>query len=164
MKFLLHWILLLFAVLMLSTASRAQETSHVFSHVVLKLPFDYKSEEPWSKIINTPEEWVNFYSELLDENAADNTVISYVIPEIDFEAFRVVTGGIGFRPRGGHSATISEVIEMSDAVYIQVLVIKPGINCFVTANITYPSATILIRKSDKPIRFFTSELTQECPL
>lgn len=163
MKYSLLRVLLLTVMLMLPVSTMAQELPKTYSHVVLNLPFDKISEEPWSKVIDTQEEWSDFYLNLIEENAPDS-VVSYILPEIDFEAFRVVAGGIGVRTSGGHSVSISKVVETTDTVYIEVLVIKPGINCLVTANITYPSAAILIRKSDKQISFSSTELTQDCQL
>ncbi|MCB0173117.1 MAG: protease complex subunit PrcB family protein [Nitrosomonas sp.] len=153
----------LIAMFMPCAISIAHELPKNYSHVVLDLPFDHISEEPWSKIIDNQEEWADFYLNLIEENAPDS-VASYILPEIDFETFRVVTGGIGVRTSGGHSVSISKVVETTDAVYIEVLVIKPDGNCLVTANITYPSAAIMIRKSDKPISFSSTELTHICQL
>lgn len=163
MKNLIFRSLFLILMTMPGAASIAHELPKIYSHVVLDLPFDHISEEPWSKIIDNQEEWTDLYLGLIEENAPD-FVASYILPEIDFESFRVVAGGIGVRTSGGHSVSISKVVETTDTVYIEVLVIKPGINCLVTANITYPSAAILIRKSDKQISFSSTELTQDCQL
>ncbi|MDR4515350.1 protease complex subunit PrcB family protein [Nitrosomonas sp.] len=161
MKYSLFRVLLLTVMLMLPISTMAQELPKTYSHVVLNLPFDKISEEPWSKVIDNQEGWSDFYLNLIEENAPDS-VASYILPEIDFETFRVVTGGTGIRTNGGHSVSINTAIETNDAVYIEVLVIKPDANCLVTGNITYPSAAIMIRKSDKPINFSAIELTREC--
>ncbi len=161
MKNLVFCGLFLIAMILPGAASMAHELTKIYSHVVLNLPFDKISDESWNKVIDTQEEWSDFYLNLIEENTFDSAA-SNVPPKIDFKAFRIITGGIGIRPSGGYSVSINKVIESNDAVYIDALVIKPGDNCLVTAQITYPSITIMIRKSDKPISFFARELTQEC--
>ena len=162
MKYLLRKIFLV-AALMMSTVIVAQEVPSIFSHTVLKLPFDYQSEEPWSKIIHTQAEWELLYNELLDDNLAEGNTVDFIIPQIDFETFQVVTGGIGFRPSSAYSVSVGKVIELSDVIHIEVFVINPGGNCSVSADVAYPSTTILIKKTDKPIQFSSSQLIFECP-
>ncbi len=163
MRYLLRKIFLFIVLITMSTGVVAQEAPEIFSHTVLKLPFDLKSDEPWSKIIRTQEEWEMFYIELLEENTVD-TVIPSVLPQIDFETFQVVTGGIGFRPSSGYSVSVRQTIELSDTIYIGVLVVSPGKNCLSAAVVTYPSTTLLIKKTSKPIEFFSFQLIYECPL
>ncbi len=163
MKYLLEKTFLVIALIVVPAITMAQEAPSLFSHTILELPFDRNSEEPWSEIIRTQEEWSAFYNELLEENAGD-TVISFALPEIDFETFQLIAGGIGFRPSGAYSISVGRVIEMSEVIYIEVHVISPGENCIVTADIAYPSATILIKKTNKPIQFFSYPLIFECDL
>ena len=164
MKYLFRKIFLVTALMAMSAAAVAQEVPSIFSYTVLKLPFDHRNEEPWSKIIHSQEEWELFYSELLDDNLAESNAVNFITPQIDFETFQLITGGIGFRPSGAYSVSVGKVIELSDVIHIEVFVISPGKNCVVTADVAYPSTTILIRKTDKPIQFSSSQLIFECPL
>ncbi len=162
MGYLLRKIFFIAALMTMNTLTVAQEAPNIFSHIVLKLPFSFKSEEPWSKIIRTQKEW-EISLELLEKSEAF-TVIPALLPQIDFETFQLVAGGIGFRPSGGYSVSVSEVIELNDVIHIEVFVVSPGKNCIVTAQVTYPFTAILIRKTNKPIQFSSSQLTDECPL
>jgi len=140
----------------------AQEVpDFIYSHTVLKLPYEFKVDEPWSRVITTQEEWEKFYLQLIDENAGDTT-ITFVTPKIDFNTYQVITGSIGFRSSGGYSVSVEKIHELNDAVAIDVIVTKPGSNCVVPAMVTYPSTAILIKKTTKPIRFYSSQFTLEC--
>src|SRR5680860_55405 len=103
MKYLLMKIFFIAALMTMSTVTLAQEVPSTFSHIVLKLPFSFKSDEPWSEIISTQREW-EVSLELLEESE-DFTLIPALLPQIDFETFQLVAGGIGFRPSGGHSVS-----------------------------------------------------------
>lgn len=154
----------LVGVLMLTPAiAFAQEVpDFIYSHTVLKLPYEPKVDEPWSRVITTQEEWEKFYLQLIDENARDTT-ITFVTPKIDFNTYQVVTGSIGVRSSGGYSVSVEKVYELSDAIIaINVIVTRPGSYCVVAAMVTYPSTAILIKKTTKPIQFYSSQFTQEC--
>lgn len=162
MRYLLRKIFFIAALMTMSTVTVAQEVPSTFSHIVLKQPFSFASEEPWSRIIRTQEEW-EISLELLAESE-NHIVIPALLPQVDFETFQLIAGGIGFRPSGGYSVSVSDVIELDDVIHIRVFVVSPGKNCIVTAQATYPLTLILIRKSDKPIQFSSSQLTDECSL
>lgn len=162
MRYLLRKICFITALMTISTVTLAQEVPGIFSHTVLKLPFSFKSEEPWSQIIRTQKEW-EMSLELLEESEVFS-VIPALLPQIDFETFQLVAGGIGFRPSGGYRVSVSEVIELDDVIHIEVFVVSPGKNCIVTTQVTYPFTAILIRKTNKPIQFSSSQLTDECLL
>lgn len=162
MKNLLMQIFFIAALITMSTITVAQEVPSTFSHIVLKQPFSFPSEEPWSRIIRTQEEWETSLKLLIESGYY--TGIPALLPQVDFEIFQLIAGGIGFRPSDGYSVSVKEVIELGDVIHIEVFVVSPGKNCVVTAQVTYPLTLILIRKSDKPIQFSSSQLTDECPL
>tara|TARA_R110002073_G_scaffold194720_3_gene353780 strand:+ start:1292 stop:1591 length:300 start_codon:yes stop_codon:yes gene_type:complete len=87
MKYLFRKIFFIAALMTMSTVTVAQETPSIFSHILLKLPFSFKSEEPWSKIIRTQKEW-EISLELLEESESF-TVIPALLPQIDIEAFQL---------------------------------------------------------------------------
>lgn len=135
--------------------------SDIYSHIVLELPYELRSDEPWVRIINTQEDLEQFYNELI----ADNFVIpseAEPAPEIDFVNFQMIAGGLGSRSHGGYRLLIEKVFVLENEILINVLSIIPGDHCATIAAITYPSVAFLIRKTDKPIRFSVSELTGDC--
>ncbi len=162
MKYWFRKTFLIIVLMTMGTVSVAQEVPSIFSHTVLKLPFDLQSEEPWSRIIRTQEEWTLFYNELVGDTLATDDAAVFAIPEIDFETYQIVTGGIGFRSSGGYRVSVEKVHELSDVIYIDVIVVSPGPNCASTDATTYPSTTVLIKKTNKPIQFFSAHTLNEC--
>lgn len=159
MQHLLWKILSIVALMVITSASTAQEHD-VFSHAVLRLPHDLKSEEPWTRIINTQEEWQSFYDELLVENEIDPTLSS--APVLDFENYLLLAGGLGIRSSGGFTVSVESVHEFENEIFIQVLEILPGAHCVVTMGITYPSTAILIKKTNKPFKSSVLKATHDC--
>lgn len=160
MKYLLWKILSIVTLMVITSASTAQEHD-VFSHAVLRLPHDLKSEEPWTRVINTQEEWQLFYDELFAEN--EMPPVSLPAPLLDFENYLLLAGGLGIRSSGGFTVSVESVHEFENEIFIQVLEILPGVHCVVTAAITYPSAAILIKKTNKPFKSSVLKATHDCP-
>ena len=146
-----------FALIAVAAIATAQ-ASGLFSHAVLNLPHDLRSEEAWGRLVSTQREWETFYKDLFSGNPLDLSSI----PQIDFELYHVVAGGLGMKPNGGYSLTVANVFELEDAISVHVLIVAPGDNCFVTTAIDYPSTAILVPKTNKPFHFFFSNLVNQC--
>jgi len=152
--------------LMLSTASAQalsliRTSGEVFSHTVLSLLDNPRNEQPWTLLINSQADWEDFYNQpLAYMQFAQGQVPT--APTLDFENYQVVAGGLGIKNNGGYRLIVSDVYEFDNEVNIHVLVIQPSANCLLPQVISYPSATILIRKTNKPLRFTTSQLLDEC--
>lgn len=148
-------------VAMMITATTLQ-ASELFSHSVLILPdgINFRSDVPWTRIIKTQNEWDLFYDEAVALSLLDTT--SRPDPQIDFENFQVVAGGFGSRSSGGYIVSVESVLEFEHVIYVNVLDIRPGHSCGTTSAITHPSAIIVIKKTDKPFKFFVSQYTREC--
>ncbi len=139
------------------------QTYDIFSHTVLRLPYELQSDEPWIRFITTQEQWESFYTELLSQNlGGDDLDSSIAVPEIDFTNYQVVAGGIGVRPSSGFELSIYRVDEFTDYLLIHVFIVSPGPDCGVGAVITYPYTAAQIKKTDKPLRFAFSYLTRFC--
>ena len=102
-----------------------------------------------------------FYNELLDSNLVEDNKAGNITPEIDFETHHVVTGGIGFSSDGRDTVSVGKVRELSDVIDIEVIVVS-FIGCNSADVVTYPSSTILIKKTNKPIQFFSVHALREC--
>jgi hypothetical protein len=158
MKFLFWKLFLSISLIIASSTVHAYD---VFAYTALKLPFSLHSENSWYKIINSQEEWETFYNQLITQNMPSTTEPA---PQIDFEHYQMVTGGIGIRGSGGYSVFITNVYEFDTEVDLEVLEISPGPGCIVTAAIDYPSATILIKRTSKSIKFIPfQQLVHQCP-
>lgn len=149
-----------FTIMALNTAYADFSSYEIFSHIVLNLPSEAKNETPWNKVITTTRDWDMFYSELLWDGS--EPAYLYTAPVIDFDTYQLVAGGLGMQNSGGFSLSVQKVIEYSDSVLIDVLVIKPGENCSVTMAITYPTVAVLIKKTSKPLQFSLTNLTTDC--
>ncbi|SDY34599.1 hypothetical protein [Nitrosomonas halophila] len=133
----------------------------IYSHIVLKLPYALRSDAPWIRIIQTQEEWESLYQQML----ADNLLILDEVepaPLIDFQNFQLIAGGLGMRPHIGDRLLIESVHELEDEIIIQVLEVRRTGYCIVLPALSYPSATILIRKTHKPIRISSAIATDDC--
>ncbi|MEQ1637352.1 MAG: protease complex subunit PrcB family protein [Methylococcales bacterium] len=161
MKFLFWKLFLIVSLIGMSLSYKACAADQ-FSHTVLKLPYEPQNSSPWGKVINTWAEWSAFYGELLDANQP--TPFSIALPEIDFDQYTLVAGGVGVKSSGGYVVSVASVDEVEDSVYIHVLNVSPGAGCPVTLMVKYPSTAILIKKATKPIRFFVTNVTSECPV
>ena len=142
--------------------ARAESSSYeLLSHVVLNLPSEVGSETPWSRTITTSSEWNAFYGELLQRGT---TVPAEPVtaPAIDFDTYQLVAGGLGMQTSGGYSVVVRKVSELSESLLIDVLFVRPGANCVVATLITYPTVAILVKKTNKPLRFSLSNLTLDC--
>ena len=146
----------------------AQDENSIFSHSILKLPFEPKRDNAWSEVITSESQWVLFYSKLINENSF--TTIDYVIPKIDFENYQVITGGLGDTLSLSDFLLIREVNELADVILITVVYNQLEPNCInvqfghIINNMpNYPTITFLIKKTDKPIKFHLQRINNyEC--
>lgn len=135
----------------------------IFSHTVLRLPYELQSDEPWLRTITTQEQWESFYNELFSQNLGGDELDNPVtIPKIDFENYQIVAGGVGVKPSSGFEISIYKVYEFTDYMLINVFIVSPGPDCTAGAVITYPYAAAQIKKTDKLLRFSVSYLTHFC--
>lgn len=134
---------------------------NIFSHTVLTLPDHPMIDEPWSKVITNQKDWESFFY-------AQTAHISYFegqapSPEkLDFENYQILTGGLGLKNSGGYSLIVEGVFELDNEIDLRVLEIKPSENCLTPAVMSYPSATVLIKKTNKPFKLSISKLINEC--
>lgn len=159
MKISLHKIL---AVMILVMAVQVPAYSdEVFSHTVLLMPHELGNEKPWLKLIKSQQEWEDYFYSTM-------AAITYpqgkapVAPEMDFNNFQVIAGGLGLRSSGGYNLAIDNVRQFGGVTYIHVLDISPGPGCLVTTALTYPSITVMVKKTETPIRYSVSSLISPC--
>ncbi len=159
MKYLYKKIILITFIIM--TVNIANAADEIFSHTVLTLPDNPRNEEPWNQVINNQKDWESFFY-------AQTAHITYpegeapIAEKFDFEKYQILASGLGARSTGGHSLVVKGVMELNNVIDIQVLEISPGTNCMVTTAFTYPSATILVKKTDKPFQFTVTQLVTQC--
>ena len=140
-----------------------------FSHTVLLLIGNPRVDDPWSRVITSQEEWEEFfraplaYTDFFDGNHP-------VVPEFDFEEYQILTGGIGIKYSNQlgaeHILSVERVTQSDTEIIVHVLVVAPSFDCPTSPSDSgfpsYPSTTVLVKKTDKPFRFEVSNLTNQC--
>lgn len=136
--------------------------SNSFSHGVLVIPGGGpENEQAWSKVITNQADWKNFFR----ANFALMTfLIGYVptLPDIDFDKYQILSGGLGVKPSTGYSLVVNNVAETNTHIIIDILEISPEAGCLTMPILTYPSATFYIKKTEKPLQFNLRKLTESC--
>lgn len=132
-----------------------------YSHIVLKLPFELKSDQPWIKIIQTQEEWALFYNQLIAENLVFPDEAEPA-PDIDFGNFQMIVGGLSVRSYIGDRLLVESIHEMDEGILIRVLEVRRAGMCLVLPALSYPLAAILLKKSDKPVRISVTTALEKC--
>lgn len=136
-------------------------TSTYFSHGTLTILSSPKNEQPWSQVITNQDDWrALFFTGIEAMTFAQGSAPN--APTIDFDQYQVLSGGLGVRTTGGHSLVVKKVRETQTQVIIDLLEISPAKGCLTFAALTYPSTTIFIKKTDKPLSFNISQLTESC--
>ena len=131
-----------------------------FSYTELHFP-DVMKDEPWLEVIDNHEDWEAFYlgvAPLFTDLAPE----LQIVPEIDFDNFTVIAGGLGIRPSRASRLSVESVINAGDTVFVNLLWVVAGQYCASPASTEYPTTVMLIRKSDKQLTFHLDEVVHEC--
>lgn len=140
------------------TAANARDA---YSHLVLVLPDEPRNEQSWTRVINSQDGW----EELFNESLAYTLYLdgeAPVAPVFDFNQYQVLSGGLGVRDTGGYQLVVSRVEERDSDVLIHVLMVRPSENCLSPMMISYPSATVLVKRMNKPFSFLVVQSIDEC--
>jgi hypothetical protein len=136
-------------------------SSTAFSHGTLTILSNPRNEQPWSQVITNQHDWkALFFTGIETMTFAQGS--APVAPTIDFDQYQILSGGLGVKSTGGYSLVVRKVRETQTQVMIDLLEISPAQGCLTFAALTYPSATIFIKKTDKPLSFTISQLTEAC--
>jgi hypothetical protein len=135
--------------------------SDLISHTVILLPDDPQNEETWTQTINNQEDWETFFYARTSRVQYEQSQAP-IAPEFDFEKYQVLAGGLGVKPSSGYTLSVESVSELENTIDVHVINIEPGSDCFrFLQQLTYPSVTVLIKKTNKPFRFFVTHLINE---
>lgn len=159
-------------VLMMVTMSVAH-ASDAFSHTVLLLLDNPNNKEAWSRTITSREEWKTFYYAPLSSMSMVVGVGTVpVVPKFDFEKYQILTGGLGVRFSNNigaeYTLSVEKVIEEDNEIVIYVHDISPASECHSSSEKddgfpSYPTATVLVKKTKKPFKLKVSKLVNtEC--
>lgn len=106
---------------------------------------------------HSQDQWQRFYA----ENGHYHTV-DPVAPQIDFDAYTIVVGGLSWR--GSHKKIVVEdSVDNGDDKNIQVAIVTPGSRCALAMLIDYPNIAILIPKPAGTINIHTRVAVVDCP-
>ncbi|MCK5889327.1 MAG: protease complex subunit PrcB family protein [Methylococcales bacterium] len=147
-----------------TNAPALDNISNTFSHGVLVVPGGGpENEQAWSQVITNQEDWKTLFGTHL---AVMTFAVGHapVLPVIDFEKYQIVSGGFGAKPSSGYSLVVNTVSETDTNIVFDMFEISPGEECINMPVISYPSATIFIKKTDKPFQFNVRKVTESCLL
>lgn len=130
------------------------------SYLVINLPYAPKKVEPWYQIIRSQEEWQAFYAKTAYEYITPIKAVE--APIVDFKNYQLLVGGLGAKPTNGYSLVIEQVTDAVDGLSISVLDVSLTSGCVAGAVISYPYAAVLLKKTDKPLRFELSKAVKAC--
>ncbi len=131
----------------------------VFSYAQINVPFEVRVDGTWIQVIEDQEDWEAFYAENAQNYYEPDSEFS-IPPEIDFEAYTIIAGGLG-AGSANRSLSISSVNADSSATHVNALVLT-GRGCIVLAVATYPTVVILIPKPMADVRVSTREAFYDC--
>ncbi|HUF28917.1 MAG TPA: protease complex subunit PrcB family protein [Gemmatimonadaceae bacterium] len=94
-------------------------------------------------VIRTSAEWEDLWSQV-----TANTTPRPEPPAVDFAAEMVVVAAMGWRPSGGYSIEIEEVLAASGVLTAIVHERSPAPTCFVTAALTAPIEMVVVPRTD----------------
>jgi hypothetical protein len=108
-------------------------------------------------VIRGSTEWEAFWNDL------NRLVIpAPALPVIDFGRQTVIAASMGQRPSGGHAIRIEEVFEDEGRLFAVVVETSPGPDCFTTAIITSPVATVVVDRVGREVEFVEQSEALEC--
>jgi hypothetical protein len=140
------------------------KSDEYFSHSIIKMPYEYQVDYPWLMVLNNPEDFEAFY--LSTASLYINSGFSNIkpMPEIDFEKYTLVVGGLGFQVTGGVKLAIGDIRESDSQITIQAYRVLPDFeNCAVTADVAWPTIGILFEKTSKDIVAGLRDVQSSCP-
>lgn len=133
-------------------------SAQVFTHSIIKVPFEVRADEPWSQIIETQEEWIEFYeTHALNYLQPDSELA--IPPTFDFDSYTIVAGGLD-----GSYTHSNLMIGQVTSSYIAAAILTPEGQCNFTAGISWPQIVVLIPKPTQPLSIYTTEYKFDCTL
>lgn len=122
--------------------------------IELKQGTNTEIEREQQKIIKSPEEWSDLWTEMFPTEM--------IAPATDFSKKDIIAVFMGRRNTGGYSIKIKEVIDKEEYIEIHVEEYSPSENCFVTQVLTNPYNIIEIQKFEKEAKFIFNEKKIDC--
>lgn len=129
----------------------------LFTHAGINLPYERQVEDPWFLDIGSQEAWAAFWLEMIPTEL-DPVSELWDVPEIDFDNYRVLAGGLGRVNSGGHNINVSVYMSGPDRLVYATATIA-GAGCVVAQVVNYPTTAILIPRTNRePHISFRSEV------
>jgi hypothetical protein len=124
-------------------------------------------KEPAYYVIHSQSEWsaywVPFFKPLSEAGAVIAPYPPIPDPPIDFSKFTLLIASTETKPTGGYSLEFASILDDEAALIVSLVETIPGKLCGLTTIITKPTASALVERTSKPIRFQVSTVTHECP-
>ena len=147
-------------IMLCSSLALAEE---VFTHSVIKLPFEVHETSPWSQMIETQAEWDRFYRDGLTAYIGAEAAEQTIPPQFDFERYAVVAGGLG-SAYPVSDILVHKVNLSGGSPSLSMVILSPGDSCSVVTAVYYPTIALLIPRPAASLQFYVREVFNECPL
>jgi hypothetical protein len=108
-------------------------------------------------VVRTQEDWKG-----LRERLGPNLDSNRNLDGVDLKKYIVLIVALGTRPSSGYSVMIQSARDDGAAIHVSVLEVRPGAQCPVMTELTFPATAVLIPRTDKPVRFEIRSADLDC--
>lgn len=144
--------------LFLATTLVAEDS--VFEYAKINFPFEIEVEAPWSKIIQTEEEWIEFYEQSIPSYVSADSELR-TPPQFNFELYFLVAGGLD-SSYSASEISIEHIRGAGSITYISAAITTPGDGCNSTSVVRYPNIVILVPKLENSVSIGAREFFYPC--
>ena len=108
-------------------------------------------------VVRDQQSWQSLWSQM-----TANQFPAPQLPAVDFTKDMVLVAAAGTRPSGGYSISITDAVESSGSVTVNVTITSPGSNCAVPTVVTSPVDVATIARRDGTVGFVVTRKTHNC--
>jgi hypothetical protein len=108
-------------------------------------------------VVRSQEDWKG-----LRRSVGPNLDTNRNLDGVDFKKYTVLIVALGTRPSNGYSVMIRNARDDGTAIHVSVLEVRPGTQCPVMTELTYPGAAVLIPRTNKPVLFEIRSADLDC--
>jgi hypothetical protein len=108
-------------------------------------------------VVRTLEDWKG-----LRQSLGPNLDSNQNLDGVDLKKYTILIVALGTRPSSGYSVMIRSARDDGAAIHVSVLEVRPGTQCPVMTELTFPGTAVLIPRTDKPVRFEIRSADLDC--
>ena len=148
--------LLLTALVLLCSVPIVAPADRLKFSTISKSPYSNISEKSY-RVITSKEDWEALWNQIWV-----NTDPKPPLPEVDFSRRMIIAAFQGLQRSGGHSISVSKLVNSREALKVTIVERSPGPGCAVTGSLTHPQHIIETERVDKEVVFKVKQRLSEC--